>query len=134
MPRDYSTIHTICGKKKWNYKDKVFEFTNGRTDSLRALTDEELQQFEEKLKEFNGPIPKDWKPKDGNEQRRKMIAIARDMRWDARGKDVMMKRIDNWCKTKTKYKKALNDLEVDELNKVVYIFEHQVKKAFLKNV
>lgn len=133
MPRNYKTIFAICKQHGWDYKDKVAEFTEGRTDSLSSLTDAELLQLESELKKFNA-LPKDWKPKDGNEQRRKMIAIARDMRWDARGKDVMMKRIDEWCKTKTKYKKALNDLEVDELNKVVYIFEHQVKKAFLKNV
>lgn len=132
MPRNYKTIFAICKQHGWDYKDKVAEFTEGRTDSLSILTDAEVLQLESELKKFNA-LPKDWQPQPGNEQRRKMIAIAREMRWDMPNKSALMLSIDYWCLNRTKYKKKLNDLTPDELNKVLHIFE-KVKIDFLKNV
>lgn len=133
MARSYAQIFAICNKHGWDYKEKVFEFT-GSHDSLSKLTDGEYREFLRQMINIGNDPKSVFTPKPGDAQRKKMIAIARDMRWDVRGKTAMMDRIDNWCLTQTKYKKSLNNLTVDELNKVVYIFEHEVKKSFLNNI
>lgn len=134
MPRDYKQFFAICKRHGWDYRDKVAELTQGRTDSLKALTDGEYHELLTRAQRFNTPPVGQWKPKPGNAQRRKMIAIARDMRWDAQSNEAMMQRLDNWCLTQTKYKKKLNQLSEDELNKVLYVFEYEVKKDFLKSI
>ena len=131
--RNYSDFFAICKRHGWDYKEKVVEFTNGATESLSSLSDGEYRELLLLAKRFS-PIPEDWEPPEGDEQRKKTIAIARDMRWDVRGKEAMMQRIDNWCLTQTKYKKPLNKLSIDELNKVLHIFEHEVKPSFLKGL
>lgn len=132
--RDYKQFFAICKKHGFDYKEKVAEFTEGRTESLTALNDGEYKEMMVRLTRLNAPMRKGFTPKPGNPQRRKMIAIARDMRWDIRGNSVMMERLDNYCLTKTKYKKKLNELSEEELNKVLFIFEKEVKSSFLKGL
>lgn len=134
MSRDYKQFFAICKKHGFDYKEKVAEFTEGRTESLTALSDGEYKEMMVRLTRLNEPMRKSFTPKPGDKQRKKIIAIARDMRWDVQGAKVMMQRINYYCLNKTKYKKTLNNLTVDELNKVVYIFEHEVKKSFLNNI
>lgn len=129
--RNYKQFFAICKKHGFDYKDKVAEFTNDRTDSLTALTDGEFKELMVRLTRLNEPMRKDFIPKPGDAQRKKIIAIARDMRWDAQGTTNMMQRIDEFMLTRTKYKKKLNALTVNELNKVCYTFENDVKSSFL---
>lgn len=131
--RNYADFFAICKRHGWNYKDKVAEFTKDRTESLSSLSDSEYRELLLRAKRFS-PVPDNWKPPDGDAQRKKIIAIARDMRWDIRGQDVLMQRIDEWLLKHGKYKKPLNKLSVDELNKVVYIFENEVKPSFLRGL
>lgn len=134
MPRDYKQFFAICKKHGFDYKEKVAEFTEGRTDSLTALTDGEYKEMMVRLTRLNEPMRKGFIPKPGDAQRKKIIGIARDMRWDARGDAIMMHRIDEFMLNRTKYRKKLNDLTVDELNKVCFIFENEVKSSFLKGL
>lgn len=131
MARDYKQFFAICNKHGFDYKEKVSEFTEGRTDSLKSLTDGEFKEMMVRLTKLNEPLRKTFTPPPGDAQRKKIIAIARDMRWDARGTANMMQRIDQFMLTRTKYKKKLNALTVDELNKVCYTFENDVKSSFL---
>lgn len=134
MARDYKQFFAICKKHGFDYKEKVAEFTEGRTDSLTALSDGEYKEMMLRLTRLNAPMRKGFTPKPGDAQRKKIIGIARDMRWDARGDAIMMHRIDEFMLNRTKYRKKLNDLTVDELNKVCFIFENEVKSSFLKGL
>ena len=134
MTRDYKQFFAICKKHGFDYKEKVAEFTEGRTDSLKALSDGEYKEMMVLLTRLNEPMRKGFTPKPGDAQRKKIIGIARDMRWDARGDAIMMHRIDEFMLNRTKYRKKLNDLTVDELNKVCFIFENEVKSSFLKGL
>lgn len=134
MARDYKQFFAICKKHGFDYKEKVAEFTEGRTDSLTALSDGEYKEMMVRLTRLNEPMRKGFTPKPGDAQRKKIIGIARDMRWDARGNAIMMHRIDEFMLNRTKYRKKLNDLTVDELNKVCFIFENEVKSSFLKGL
>lgn len=134
MPRDYKQLFAICKKHGLDYKEKVFEFTEERTDSLTALSDGEYHELLSRLIKLNKSARQKFTPKPGDAQRKKIIGIARDMRWDIKGKDVLMQRIDDFMLTRTKYKKKLNDLTVEELNKVCYTFENDVKRSFLSGL
>jgi len=114
--------HTAC-----------FNVSNGRTESTKELTEAEVDVIIKELKKLQTDKPK-YTPKEGDKQRKKIIGIARDMRWDARGDAIMMHRIDEFMLNRTKYRKKLNDLTVDELNKVCFIFENEVKSSFLKGL
>lgn len=134
MPRNYKQFFAICKAHGFDYKDKVAEFTEGRTESLTDLSDGEYKEMMLRLVRLNEPHRKQFTPPSGDAQRKKIIAVARDMRWDVRGKEVMMQRIDDFMLNRTKYRKKLNELTVDELNKVCYIFENEVKSSFLKGL
>lgn len=127
MKRDYSQLFAILKKHRLEYKDVVAEFTDGRTDSLKALTDGEFRELMIRMQRYNAP------PTDAaNQMRRKMIAIARQMRWTKpdpnplrRGEEVAdMERIDNWCIKYGKFNKKLNAHTYDELTQLITAFEH----------
>ncbi len=134
MPRDYRQFFAICKKNGWEYKDKVAEFTEGRTDSLSSLTDGEYKEMLLRAQRFN-QLPKD-SPAD--KMRKKIISMARQMGWTitpqppkAGGKEKAdMERIDNWCLKYGKFKKVLNKHTVPELTLLVAIFE-EVFKTYL---
>ncbi|SUJ26419.1 Uncharacterised protein [Sphingobacterium spiritivorum] len=134
MARDYSQLFAICNTHGFDYKEMVYEFTEGRTDSLTKLSDGEFKELMIRLTRLNAPARQQFTPPPGDRQRKKIIAIARDMRWDARGNAIMMQRIDDFLINRSKYGKRLNDLTVDELNKVCFIFENEVKVSFLKGL
>ena len=130
MDRQYPHFHAICRQRGLQYKDLVAEFTGGVTDSLRALSDAEYLELFDQLKGANKT--NGFTPKPGDAQRKKIIGIAKDMQWHRQGKEALMQRIDVFMLTKTKYKKRLNDLTVDELNRVCHVFEVDVKGSFYK--
>ena len=123
------TLFNQSGKTGYRHV-YAFEASNGRTESTKELTEPEVLTIIEKLKNLV-PGGNNFTPPPGDAQRKKIIAIARDMRWNARGTKIMMQRIDEFMLTRTKYKKKLNALTVDELNKVCYTFENDVKSSFL---
>ncbi|MGV3705431.1 MAG: hypothetical protein ACO1NU_08635 [Arcticibacter sp.] len=132
VARDYTQFFAICKAHGFDYKEKVAEFTNDRTDSLRALTDAEFNRMLKLMTDLNKPVRQKFKPKPGDDQRKKMISIARQMRWLKDGK-ADVKRLDMWCKSQ-KYKKGLNQLSILELNVMVTIFETKVYGHYLSTL
>jgi hypothetical protein len=128
----YSEFHTLCGQYGLNYKEKVLEFTKGKINSLRALTDDQYEEMLRRLKTLTGK--KDFEVKPGDDKRKTIISIARDMQWDINGKIDLMKRINNFTLTRTKFKKRLNALSIAELDHVIYIMRTEVKPDFLKGI
>lgn len=137
MPRNYSQFFAILKKLGLDYKDVVAEFTEGRTESLSSLSDGEYKELTLRMQRYNQYDPND----PANKMRRKMIAIARQMRWGephprplSRGEgstNALMERLDNWCIKYGKYGKKLNSHTVAELSLLVTIFE-EVLDDYLK--
>lgn len=121
----YKELFAICKRLGLDYKEEVHNFTNGRTDSLRALTDGEYLHL---CISLNKAAPGNWKPKPGDKIRKKMIALAKQMQWN----DPIV-TLNAWC-LKQKYKKRLNDLNAEELGVLVTILEKNVFGSYLKGL
>lgn len=119
--------------------------TNGRTESSKELYTHEAAELIQQLQAMATPSPskggeqaRTWQPKAGEQQRRKIIAIAHNMGWylppsgGLRGA-VDMNRINQWCIKFGFGHKKLNDYTAAELPKLVSIFE-SVYKQFLKGI
>ena len=65
--------------------------------------------------------------------RRKLLALAHQIKWEVDGGKVDMKRVDAWCKKYGHKKKALNAYTYAELPMLVSQFEENVKHV-LKTV
>jgi len=137
MTRNYPQFFAICRAYDLEKDGLAHDVSNGRTQSLRALTDKEWNQLMDYLKSIQAE-QKNWQPKPGDIQRKKMISIARQMNWfpltapedGAQGIKMIMARLDNWC-LQQKYKKPLMEHTVQELNILVSIFEEKVFKSYL---
>ncbi len=128
--RKYPHFHAICRQHGINYKDMVLNYTDGRTDSLRALDDDEYSLLFDQLKKANRSSK--FRPKPGDQQRKKLISIAKRMNWGLdRSKpwiydiDLLLERLDQWCLDQT-FKKPMMGHSPQELNLLVSIFEEKV--------
>lgn len=124
--RNYKPIFAACKSIGLQYTEAVYEFTKGQTASLRALSDEEVKSLE---LELNARQQSNWKPKPGDAQRKKMIGLARSMQYNN-----PVVAVNHWCIERGHYQKPLMEHTEDELNKVLYIYEHKVYASFLRNL
>ncbi len=131
-PSKFSQFHAICKTHGFDYKEKVAEFTNGETDSLRALTDDQFEGMMILMLEINKGYRRNFEPKPGDQQRKKLIGIAKQMFWGTTTKETVAD-VDRWCK-KQKFKKALMAHTPQELNLLVAIFEQKVYPDYLQNL
>lgn len=122
--RDYSQLFVILNKNDLTKEQAVRTFTEGRTDSLRALTDAELKEMIRRLQPLNGIPP-------GDKQRKKMISLALSIKW-ASTSDQAVLELDEWC-LKQKFKKKLNALLPYELGVLLTVLETKVYKDFLEH-
>lgn len=66
--------------------------------------------------------------------RKKIISMARTMRWYVAGTEKAdIDRIDNWCIKYGQFHKRLNDHTHDELTKLVTQFQNGLLNSYLKN-
>jgi hypothetical protein len=156
--RHYSQFFALCKAQGFEKEELAGEISKGRTSSLRALTDQEFDDVLEYLKHLQHKKT-DWTPKPGDLQRKKMISLGRQMNWgtatapttpastppaptppapmkggEGRSENqLILERLDGWC-LKQKYKKALMEHTVPELNILVSIFEGKVFKSYLENL
>lgn len=93
----------------------IAEFTAGRTNSARELTDAELHQLCQGLGVGTVKPP-------GDKMRKAIISMAHELGWRLAGK-ADMQRINNWCIAKGKYHKKLNDHNMKELTELVTQFQ-----------
>lgn len=130
--RNYKRIFAILNAIGMTKEEAVLEFTDGRTDSMSALSDAEFNLLLSQLTILQD-VPKDWKPKPGDAMRKKMMGIARDMRWGVTSQPVIAK-INDFLLTRTKFKKPLDQLTPDELQEACTILENYVKTSFYKGL
>lgn len=133
MKRDYKQFFAICKKANRDYKEVVAEFTDGRTESLSALTDREYLELLLQVQRFNGCAPATWTPSPGDRQRKKFIAMAKQMGWGNGDTRATVAAIDNWLLKQPKYAAPLNQLTPDELGRALTVFE-KVLGTFLRDL
>jgi len=133
MKRDYRSFFAFCKMAGRDYKEVVLEFTEGRTDSLRELGDREYLELLIVAKGFN-KVPVSWKPAPGDAQRKKMIALAKQMNWGNGDRNVLLIEIDEWLLKQPKFAARLNALSLDQLGRALYVFEHKVFADFMKGL
>ena len=127
--RNYSQLFAICKKHGFDYKDKVAEFTNFRTDKLTELSDGEYRELMIRMTRLNEPARKAFVPKGGDKIRKKMLSICSKMHpGDTTGE--LLARLDEWCLNQT-YKKPLMKHDIAELSLLVTIYEEKVYADFL---
>ena len=124
----YSQFFAICKVHGFEYKDKVYEFTNGRTESLSSLSELEYTQMMKRLIDLNEPFRKNHRKTPGDKQRKKMMALAYLMNWGSALQVV--KRLDGWARQQ-KFKKGWMQHNEAELDLLVAIFEQKVYTHYL---
>ena len=110
------------------YKDEiVLSHTDGRTNSLTAMDDQETQSIIKYLESANKQPPS-----PAEKMRNKILSIGHEMKWHLKGtRKIDIVRIDNWCLAKFKY--TLDDLPYLELCHAVTAFE-MILKGYLKGI
>lgn len=131
--RNYSDLFGICKERGLNYKDLVYAFTEQRTDSLSALTDQEYDKLLLQLKRLNKSTKKAGKKKPGDPQRKKMIRLALTMHWGGGDMKNAIDEIDIWCR-KQKFKKGFMGHSLPEYDLLVTIFEQKVYGDYLRDL
>lgn len=118
MP-NYSQFYALQKKliqsgHKTTKEDLVADYTEGRTTSLRELSDTEFKELIASLnKMLNTTKAANWQNTAENKMRRKIIAIlGHQMKYT-------MIHIDQWCTNYGKFKKPLNDHSHAELVKLI---------------
>jgi hypothetical protein len=97
--------------------DYIFRHSAGRTESTKEVTEQEAYAIiAELMTAFQ------IKPDNSDAKRKKLISLARQMRWENNGK-ADMKRIEKWCVEKGPFKKALNAHTEKELDTLVSVFQ-----------
>lgn len=136
-------IYTLLGK--FNLRDEkesiVRSFTANRTDSTRAMKDNEAAALIGHLKSMDVVDTRSEK------MRKKILSMAHEMGWEKEvessklkvesskfGKRAIdMEHVNNWCKSRGYLHKPLDDYTYNELPRLVSQFE-QVYKDYLKKL
>lgn len=130
--RNYKTFFAICKHHGWDYKEKVAEFTEGRTDSLRELSDREYHELLMRAQRFVTEAKPVFTPKPGDKQRKKMLSIAGKM-YPGENTKQLLNRIDSWCRVQ-KFKKPLMQHNEAELNVLLGVYGGKVLADFYSNL
>lgn len=106
----------------------VFEYTNGRSTSLKDMTQRETSTLINVLNERLSP----GKAKR-DRQVSKILSMAHEMHWELKSGKVDMDRLDAFFLTRTPQKKKLVEFTDAELPGLVTLFE-KVYFSFLKSL
>ena len=131
MSRNYQQFFAICKANRLDKAEVVYEFTEGQTDSLSKLTDGEYHELLTRLRKLQPQQAGAFSPKPGDGQRKKLIAIAGKMNWGTTTIEIVG-RLNAFLQER--YSKELNEFDVPELNKIVWVFENKIYKDYLKRI
>lgn len=126
-------IHTLLSQlgmsnDKEFKQDLVKQFTSDRETSTTKMEYKEAQELIGRLKELVGQTPEQIR---SDAMRKKIIHMARRMRWELPNGDADIARIDNWCRHYGYLHKGINQYAYEELPELVTQFE-SVFKSYLK--
>lgn len=126
----YARFFAICRSHGLVKEEVVLDFTGGRTSSLSALSDGEFNEMMIRLSRLQPP-PREWSPPPGDLQRKKLIAIAGKMNWGESTIEIVG-RLNVFLQEK--YGKELSQFNVEELNRIVWVFENKIYTSYLKTI
>ena len=128
-------LHTILGKlgiEKEEKEDLVYQITNGRFNSTKALTFLECDAL---IKGLQAKIPKevlDYARTDKSDKmRKKIFSICHEIRWTINGK-VDTKKLNEYLLKYGYLHKPLKDYEDKELPILITQFENLLKNYYAK--
>lgn len=102
-------------------KHLVSQYTNGRTESSKEMTQTEARYLIASLKKMVSPTEDE---KKADRMRRKIIGLAHECGWHLAGTQrIDMERLDNWCLNSSYLKKKLDKYKLSELPRLVSQFE-----------
>jgi len=107
-------------------EELILAVTEGRTSSMREMTQEETQALIKSLGEDDNQAIK-------GRMVRKMLSMAHEMGWELPDGKVNMDKVNAWCIKYGSPKKSLDQLKAKELPGVVTAFE-KVYLSFLKSI
>jgi hypothetical protein len=117
------TKHGLQGfRHRW-----CWEYSNGRTESAKELAVTEVEKIIKDIESHFKTVDK------ADVMRKKIIALAHQMRWELVGGGVDMKRVNNFCINYGYLKKPLNDYSIKELPLLITQFE-KATDHFIKNL
>lgn len=130
------TLHTLLGQTGLTAEKTalVREFTSSRTERSSEMSVDEAARLIKHLEECQGQVPATIRQADAasaNQQRRRILAVAHQLRWERKDGSVDLKRVDAFCVERGYLKKPLNDYTQDELPKLINQFDVVLRK-FLK--
>jgi len=105
----------------------IHGFSSGRTESLRELHVGEATDMIRYLKS------QDPEEKAAEVMRRKIIAMAHEMKWELPGRKIDMRKLDGWMVNSSYLHKKLNQYLYSELPLLVTQFE-KVYQSFLNGI
>ena len=120
--RHFMAVMRQAGLDQDAMRALIDSYTQGRTSSRRELTDQEAEAIIRSIQ----PQAATWTPPPGQAQRRKLIAMARELGWEIEtptGYRADMARIDTWCITYGYLHKPLNAYTPQELPRLVAQYE-----------
>lgn len=129
-PQQNKIIHSLLNQlglmpQKANL---VLSFTNQRTESSKEMHPIEALEF---IKWLTNETKNE--AEKANQMRRKILAKAHRIKWEFPNGKVDVKRVNDWCITKSYLKKPFNQYTFKELPQLVSQFEI-VYQYYLNNV
>jgi hypothetical protein len=120
LPRDFKKLMSLLTKANLQGRRHaiVWDYSNGRTESSKELTDPEILRLIRDLK-------KGFKELDRADQmRKKIISQAHEMGWEHPGNKIDMAMLNTWCVKYGYLHKPLNSYSYKELPKLVTQFDN----------
>jgi hypothetical protein len=128
-------LHQLLNStKKMDVKaDLVSYYTHGRSTSSKDMTYLEVNTLIRHLESFQASDKPAYKPvsDSSDRMRKKIIAMAYDLKWQHVGGKIDMDHINDWCIKSGMFHKELNAHTDAELSQLVTQFE-KVRTSFLK--
>lgn len=118
----YAQFFAIINKNGFTV-DEVIETVTRKKVGLSKLSPADFTEIMIFLKPYNKIPP-------GDRQRKKIIAIARQMQWGNGDLKETLKAIDAWL-MKQKFRRPMMALMVDELNLMLAVLEQRVLTDYL---
>lgn len=121
-PNKLKAVQTLISKTD-NRDEKaniVSQYTNGRTESVREMNEQEAARLIDDLKRL---APNHKATHGGEKMRRKLISMAHELGWKLSNGKIDMKRVNEWCVKYGHKHVALNQYTYNDLPQLLSQFE-----------
>ncbi len=130
-PKQLKVIQTLLRQNnivtEEHKRPLIASFTDGRTDSSRAM---EIKEAEKLISHLVNLSPVE---KSADKMRKKLLSMAHEVGWKIQGTDkISMKDVNAWCIKYGHKHKKLDDYKYEELPALITQFETMYKQYLSK--